>query len=34
MKAVHYAPPAVRHKGILVKDVNELVSQLAAKGLI
>ena len=34
MKAVHYAPPAVRQKGIVVKDVNELVSQLAARGLI
>jgi electron transfer flavoprotein beta subunit len=34
IKAVHYAPPAVRQKGIVVKDVNELVSQLAAKGLV
>jgi electron transfer flavoprotein beta subunit len=34
IRAVHYAPPAVRQKGIVVKDVNELVSQLAAKGLI
>jgi len=34
IKAVHYAPPAVRQKGIVVKDVNELVSQLAAKGFI
>jgi electron transfer flavoprotein beta subunit len=34
IKAVHFAPPAVRQKGIVVKDVNELVSQLAAKGLV
>jgi electron transfer flavoprotein beta subunit len=34
MKTVHFAPPSVRQKGILVKDVNELVSQLSAKGLI
>jgi electron transfer flavoprotein beta subunit len=34
MKAVHFAPPAVRQKGIVVKDVNELVLQLAARGLI
>ncbi|MBK6673922.1 MAG: electron transfer flavoprotein subunit beta/FixA family protein [Proteobacteria bacterium] len=34
VKAVHFAPPALRQKGIVVKDVNELVSQLAAKGLI
>jgi electron transfer flavoprotein beta subunit len=34
MKAVHFAPPVMRQKGIVVKDVNELVSQLAAKGLV
>jgi electron transfer flavoprotein beta subunit len=34
LRAVHFAPPAVRQKGIMVKDVNELVTQLAAKGLI
>jgi electron transfer flavoprotein beta subunit len=34
IKAVHFAPPAVRQKGIVVKDVKELVSQLASKGLV
>jgi len=34
IKTVHYTPPTVRQKGIVVKDVNELVSQLAAKGLV
>ena len=32
--AVHYAPPPVRGKGVMVKDVGELVAALAAKGLI
>ena len=34
IRAVHFAPPAVRQKGIVVKDVNELLSQLSAKGLV
>src|SRR4051812_7358676 len=32
--AVHYAPPATRQKGVMVKDVSELVAQLGARGLI
>ena len=34
LKAVHYAPPAGRLKGAMVKDVDELLAQLGAKGLI
>ena len=34
IKAVHYAPPAARSKGIMVKDTAELVSALRAKGLV
>ena len=34
LKAVHYAPPAVRQKGVMVKDVPELLAALAAKGLV
>ena len=34
LKAVHYAPPAGRLKGTMVKDVEELLAQLGAKGLI
>jgi electron transfer flavoprotein beta subunit len=34
LRAVHYAPPATRQKGVMVKDVNELVTALTAKGLI
>jgi electron transfer flavoprotein beta subunit len=34
LKSVHYAPPAVRAKGVMVQDVAELVSALAARGLI
>ena len=34
LRAVHFAPPPVRGKGVMVKDVAELVSALAAKGLI
>ncbi|MET0281465.1 MAG: electron transfer flavoprotein subunit beta/FixA family protein [Steroidobacteraceae bacterium] len=34
LAAVHYAPPAVRQKGVLVKDVQALVAELAAKGLV
>ena len=34
VRAVHFAPPPVRGKGVMVKDVGELVSALATKGLI
>jgi electron transfer flavoprotein beta subunit len=34
LQAAHYAPPATRQRGTMVKDVNELVAQLAAKGLL
>jgi len=34
VRPVHFAPPPVRGKGVMVKDVGELVSALAAKGLI
>jgi electron transfer flavoprotein beta subunit len=34
LQPVNYAPPAVRQKGIRVKDVPELVAALAAKGLL
>jgi electron transfer flavoprotein beta subunit len=34
IRAVHYAPPPVRQKGVIVKDVAELMATLAAKGLI
>jgi electron transfer flavoprotein beta subunit len=34
LKSVHFAPPPVRGKGVMVKDVAELVSALAARGLI
>ena len=34
LRALHYAPPSARVKGVMVKDVNELVAALAAKGLI
>jgi electron transfer flavoprotein beta subunit len=34
LRAVHYAPPAVRQKGVMVKDVGELLAQLTAKGLV
>mgnify|MGYP005748663935 FL=1 len=33
LKTTHYAPPAKRSKGVMVKDVAELVSALKAKGL-
>jgi electron transfer flavoprotein beta subunit len=33
LKATHYAPPATRSKGIIVKDVAELVDALKKKGL-
>jgi electron transfer flavoprotein beta subunit len=32
--AVHYAPPPARSKGVMVKDVDELLAHLAAKELI
>jgi electron transfer flavoprotein beta subunit len=34
LAAVHYAPPAVRQKGVRVKDVQELFAALSAKGLV
>ncbi|MEO8308213.1 MAG: electron transfer flavoprotein subunit beta/FixA family protein [Pseudomonadota bacterium] len=34
LKSVHFAPPAVRGKGVMVKDVGQLVEALAARGLI
>jgi electron transfer flavoprotein beta subunit len=33
LKTVSYAPPAKRSKGVMVKDVGELVAALKAKGL-
>jgi electron transfer flavoprotein beta subunit len=34
LRAVHYAPPPARRRGITVKDVDELLTQLAARGLV
>jgi electron transfer flavoprotein beta subunit len=34
LKATHYAPPARRGRGVMVKDVAELVSALKQKGLL
>ena len=34
LKTTHFAPPAKRSKGVMVKDVAELVSALKAKGLV
>lgn len=34
LQITHYAPPAKRSKGVIVKDVAELVSALKAKGLV
>jgi len=34
IQATHYAPPGTRQKGVMVKDVNELMAALAAKGLV
>ena len=34
LKTTHYAPPPKRSKGVMVKDVGELVSALKAKGLL
>jgi electron transfer flavoprotein beta subunit len=33
-KITHYAPPAKRGKGVMVKDAAELVAALKAKGLL
>ncbi len=33
-QVLHYAPPAVRQKGQIVKDVPELVAALIARGLV
>ncbi len=34
LRAVHYAAPALRQKGVKVKDVAELVAALQARGLL
>ena len=34
LKTTHYAPPAKRSKGVMVKDVAELVAALKSKGLL
>ncbi len=34
LKTTHYAPPAKRSKGVMVKDVGELVAALKGKGLL
>ena len=34
LKTTHYAPPEKRSKGVMVKDVAELVSALKGKGLL
>jgi electron transfer flavoprotein beta subunit len=34
LSATHYAPPPKRSKGVMVKDVTELVSALRQKGLV
>jgi electron transfer flavoprotein beta subunit len=34
LKTTHYAPPAKRSKGVMVKDVGELVAALKSKGLV
>jgi electron transfer flavoprotein beta subunit len=34
LKTTHYAPPAKRSKGVMVKDVGELVAALKSKGLL
>ena len=34
IKPVHYAPPPVRQKGVMVKDAAELLAALSAKGLV
>jgi electron transfer flavoprotein beta subunit len=34
LQHVHYAPPVVRQKGVMVKDAAELIAALSAKGLV
>jgi electron transfer flavoprotein beta subunit len=34
LRALHYATPAARTRGVMVKDAGELVAALAAKGLL
>mgnify|MGYP000559853701 FL=1 len=34
LNTTHYAPPAKRSKGVMVKDVAELVAALKNKGLV
>ena len=34
LKTLHYAPPPMRSKGVMVKDVAELVAALKSKGLV
>ena len=34
LKTTHYAPPAKRSKGVMVKDVAELITALKSKGLL
>jgi electron transfer flavoprotein beta subunit len=34
IKATHYAPPPKRSRGVMVKDVAELVGLLKQKGLV
>lgn len=34
VKATHYAPPAARSKGVMVKDTAELMAALRSKGLL
>jgi electron transfer flavoprotein beta subunit len=34
IKTTHYAPPAKRSRGVMVKDVPELVGLLKQKGLV
>jgi len=34
LKTLHYAPPPRRSKGVMVKDVAELVAALKSKGLV
>jgi electron transfer flavoprotein beta subunit len=34
LKTTRYAPPAKRSKGVMVKDVGELVAALKSKGLL
>ena len=34
LKTTHYAPPPKRSRGVIVKDVAELVSALKSRGLL